>query len=105
MEPINKERQKKRYDEAFKRGAVDIFINSGKAAKQIASELGVSTWNLRDWKKAYGPKMPVVARTTEQLEAEVQTLRRELLRVKTQRDILKKTLGIFSTHDGNDSNG
>ncbi len=37
-----------------------------------------------------------VARTLEQAEAENRALREELQRVKNQRDILKKTLGIIS---------
>jgi transposase len=105
METPNRTTPKKKYDAAFKRAAVDMLINSGRKAKQIASELGVSTWNLRDWKKVYGPKTPVVRRSAAELEAQVQELRQELLRVKTQRDILKKTLGILSTPDDKGSNG
>lgn len=104
METTNRT-PKKKYDEAFKRSAVDMLINSGKKVKQIASELGVSTWNLRDWKKVYGPKKPMVRRSTTELEAENHELRQELMRVKNQRDILKKTLGILSAHDDKGING
>ena len=69
-----------------------------------AAELGVSPWNLRDWKERYAPKAPAIARTPVELEAQVRELQKELLRVKTQRDILKKTLGILSTPSDNDSN-
>lgn len=85
----------RRFDEAFKRTAVEHWLSSGKKAAQIASELGVSVWNLRDWKKRYGPA-PGPAKTMAQLEAENQALRQELLRAQQQRDILKKTLGILS---------
>ena len=102
MEPMNKVR--KRYDESFKRSAVDLLLTSGKPIKQIASELGVSSWNLRDWKRRFAPKAPAIARTSAELEAQVRELQKELLRVKTQRDILKKTLGILSTPSDNDSN-
>ena len=103
MEPENRA-PKKKYEESFKKAAVDLLISSGKKPKQIANELGISTWNLRDWKKVYGPKM-LVRRSATELETEVQELRRELMRVKTQRDILKKTLGILSTPEDKDSNG
>ena len=46
-----------------------------------------------DWRERYGPSAP--AKTTEQLEAELRTLRRENDSLRTQRDILKKTLGIL----------
>jgi transposase len=94
----------KRHDEAFKRAAVELLVTSGKPVKQIAAELGVSIWNLRDWKKRYLPAEPAPARSLEQVEAENRVLREELQRVKNQRDILKKTLGIISAPPDNDLN-
>lgn len=87
---------KVRHDETFKRAAVELLVSSGKRPKQIAQELGVSIWNLRDWKKRYAPVATGAGRTLAQAEAENRTLREELQRVKIQRDILKKTLGIIS---------
>jgi len=37
-----------------------------------------------------------VPETPEELKREIQQLRKELARVTTQRDILKKTMGILS---------
>ena len=79
------------------------MVNSDKPPKQVAQELGVSVWNLRDWKKRYLPAPPGPSRTLEQAEAENRALREELQRVKNQRDILKKTLGIISAPPDNDS--
>ena len=93
----------KRYDEAFKRSAVELLLSSGKSIKQIAVELGITTWTLRDWKKRFGPPS-AAALSPDELQAENLRLRQELLRVKSQRDILKKTLGILSTPGDNDSN-
>jgi transposase len=95
---------KRRYDEAFKRAAVELLVNSGKPIKQIAAELGVSIWNLRDWKRRFLPAEPKPTRSLEQAEAENRALREELQRVKSQRDILKKTLGIISAPPDNGSN-
>jgi transposase-like protein len=92
---------KRRHDEAFKRSAVELLVSSGKPARQIAAELGVSSWNLRDWKKRYHPVAAGAARTVAELERENRTLREELQRVKNQRDILKKTLGILSAPPDN----
>jgi transposase-like protein len=96
------ERKFKRYDEAFKRAAVELLLTSGKSIKQIATELGITTWTLRDWKKRFGPPSSS-ALSADELQVENQRLRQELLRIKTQRDILKKTLGILSTANDNDS--
>lgn len=46
-----------------------------KPIKLLAQELGVSHWNLRDWKKRYGPRAPL--RSGEVLEAELQALKFE----------------------------
>ncbi|MEO6742085.1 MAG: transposase [Chthoniobacteraceae bacterium] len=45
--------KRRRYDEQFKRDAVAL-LESGRSATQLARELGVSQWNLRDWKEIFG---------------------------------------------------
>jgi transposase len=85
--------QTKRYDEAFKRQAVENWIRSGRSGTQIARELGLSYPTLKEWKRRYwGDATPQRA----DLEAENRALRAELARVREQRDILKKSLGILS---------
>ena len=83
----------KRYEEAFKRQAVEHWLRSGKTGAQIAKELGMSYPSLKEWKRRYGGS---AAPQRADLEAEVRALRAELGRVREQRDILKKTLGILS---------
>jgi hypothetical protein len=56
---------------------------------------------LRDWKKCYGPPAPI--RSHDVLEAELRALRRENERLRVQRDILKKTLGILVEPGANGS--
>lgn len=83
----------KRYDETFKRQAVENWLRSSKPGTQVAHELGVSYPALKEWKRRYyGDTNPVRA----DLEAENRALKAELQRVREQRDILKKTLGILS---------
>jgi transposase len=83
----------KRYDEAFKRQAVEHWIKSGQRGTQVAAEMGISYPSLKDWKRRYwGDAMPGGA----DLAAENRALKAELARVREQRDILKKTLGILS---------
>ena len=91
---------RKRYTEEFRRSVVDNWLASGKTASEVSKEFGVNIWNLRDWKRRYGPSaVPLDAaepKTAEELARENQQLRRELARVTMQRDILKKTMGILS---------
>jgi len=85
--------QTKRYDEAFKRQAVENWIKTGQPGTQIAAELGVSYPSLKDWKRRYWGD--ATAQRAD-LETENRALKAELARVREQRDILKKTVGIFS---------
>ena len=85
--------QRKRYDGTFKQQAVENWIKTDKPGTQIAAELGISYPSLKEWKRRYtGDAMP--ARTD--LASENRALKAELARVREQRDILKKTLGIFT---------
>ena len=83
----------KRYEESFKRQAVEHWLRSGKNGTQIAKEMGVSYPSLKEWKRRYGGE---ATPQRADLEAENRALRAELARVREQRDILKKTLGILS---------
>ena len=87
----------KRYDEAFKREAVEHWLVSGKSGRQIAGELGINEQSLKVWKQQFkqGPAS-AVAPTLDALQAENGRLQRELRRAQEQRDILKKPLGIIS---------
>jgi transposase len=86
--------KRRNFNEAFKRDAVKLLLQSDKPLKQLAQDLGVSHWNLRDWKRCYGPPAPV--RSAEALQNELCALRRENEHLRAQRDILKKTLGILA---------
>ena len=91
----------KRYDETFKRQAVENWLRSGRPGTQLARELGVSYPSLKDWKRRYhGDLTP----DRPDLAAENRALKAELQRVREQRDILKKTLGILSEAPKNATN-
>ncbi len=87
-------RKRRSFDETFKRDAVALLSKGDRSRKQLAHDLGVSQWNLRDWQRQYGPPAPV--RSQEELAAEVRAQRREIERLRAQCDILKKTLGILA---------
>ena len=68
----------KRYEDGFKRQAVEHWLRRGKNGAQIAQELGISYPSLKDWKaRYYGDATP----ERDTLEAENRALRRELARV------------------------
>jgi transposase-like protein len=96
----NKVARSEAYTEEFKRSVITHWLESGKAAVKVAAEFGVKPWNLRDWRHKFAPaaKAPTdaIAETPEAMRCEIRRLRQELARVTSQREILKKTLGIVS---------
>ena len=93
---------RRKYDPVFKEETVAMWLKSGKTARQISGELGLTESRLYEWKKQYGPVSP--ASKAEQ-ENELAALRHENAILREQRDILKKTLGIISEPPKNASNG
>lgn len=88
---------KKTYDLEFKKQAVQLLISSGRPHAQVARELGVPVWCLRDWRKRLQPQLAQQPETLEALRVRLAQVERENLQLRQQRDILKKTLGIVST--------
>jgi transposase len=90
---------KKRYSEEFKRDAIRLQETSGKSVSEIERELGLSHNLLRQWKKRYqvnGTSNELERSAVEQLRTELRQAQRELEIVRQERDILKKTIRIFS---------
>ena len=94
------ERQPRRsFDKEFKLSAVKLVLESEKSVESIASELGVSSNTLFNWKRKYledaKNAFPGKGRMKPEDE-EVWRVKKELLRVTMERDILKKALGHFA---------
>jgi transposase len=87
---------KKSYDTEFKKQAVQMLIRSGRPMAQIARELGVDVWALREWKKRLQPELSKQPETLEVMRVRIAQLERDNSQLREQRDILKKTLGIVS---------
>ena len=96
---------KRQFDEAFRRNAVALIESSGRSLKEIATELGVSHWNLRDWTKKHGRNRPVPAATPVEMQREMARLRRENQSLQARCEVLKKALGILAEPSSNASNG
>ena len=91
------ERNKRNYDEEFKRQAVRLYFEQGKSYRVLRAELGVPEATLAGWVNSgkYHQGQSGKAIDTETL-AELKKLRAELLDIREERDILKKALAIFS---------
>lgn len=91
----------KTYTAEFKCEAVRLAQTSGKPIAQIARELGVADSSIHQWRKELAERgteaFPGSGHQTA-LEEENRRLKRELERTRQERDILKKTVGLFA-HD------
>jgi len=97
--------EKKRYSEEFRRNAVALMESSEEPLVKIAEQLGVSHWNLRDWRKQYGKavsgRKAGKGAGSAEAASELARLRRENESLKVRCDVLKKALGILAEPSGN----
>ena len=103
---------RRKFDETFKREAVNNWLASGKSAEVIAQELGINSNRLYAWKQCFAPadaggKAAAGAKpgTPADLQAQLNAALRENRHLREQRDILKKTLAILSEPSPNAMNG
>src|SRR3954463_16657534 len=96
-------RPRRHFDEQFRRDAVALCKSSDRPLNEIARQLGVTHWNLRDWLKADRKKHQCATPTTEQLQRVIARLQQENESLQAQRDILKKAMGILAKPNRNAS--
>lgn len=90
---------RRKFGAEFKREAVRQALHPGNTVATVAQDLGVHESVLRRWIKEYGAgsagkatERPLKNAQTQEIER----LKRELARVKMERDIIKKALGYFA---------
>jgi len=86
----------RKYDEEFKRNAVELCRTSGKTTSQIAQDLGINSSMLRRWQREqskYGERaFPGIGKQMHgtDLEEEKPPSKKELAIAQEELDILKK---------------
>jgi transposase len=91
---------RRKYDKEFKREAARLVLEEGRPAAEVERNLGtgsnmVSRW-VREFREDPEYSFPGQGKMKEP-EQELHDLKKELERVKRERDILKKAVAIFST--------
>jgi transposase len=92
-------RRRRTYDKQFKLEAVRLYMEEGLSTKYVEQKLGIGKGVVYDWIKRFGDNSDhtrYIEGDSTQRDNELQKLRRELVRVKRERDILKKAIVIFS---------
>jgi len=83
----------------FKISTVKLVLDSGKSVESIASELGISSNTLFNWKRKYLEDAQNAFPGKGHFKAEQEEIRKrdkEIARLKMERDILKKALAFFA---------
>jgi transposase len=104
-EPNTVPQTKPAYTDEYKREVIAHMASTGQSLKQTAAHFGVSANSLREWKRRAGAPLgalPLVA-STETPEAELRRLRKENRELQARCEILKKTVGIFSSPSSSDT--
>ena len=97
-------KERRFFTDEFKQEAVALLESSGRPLEHIAKELDIQPSVLRNWRRRGRPGGPPQLPTqpaaaplaSGDQAAEIARLKRELERVRMERDILKKTVSIFS---------
>jgi transposase len=90
-------RTRRQFTPEFKAQAVQRLLESGKPLSEIATELGVSSGQLSQWRNeqlAAGSAEALAVRKAEQVET--QRLKREVKRLEEEVEILRKAAAFFA---------
>jgi transposase len=90
---------RRRFDRAFKLEAVKLVRERGVSAAQAARDLDVHENVLRKWVKDFAADPQHAFPGQGQMkpeQQEIERLRREVIRLKAERDILKKATAFFA---------
>ena len=87
-------RNRRRFTPEFKAEAVSLVEASGGNIAAVAKELGIYDSTLGNWVRQFREQAEGAPSVEER--AEIRDLKRELDRVKRERDILAKAVAFFS---------
>lgn len=101
MEQSQSKKPRRRFDQQFKVDAVRMSEEGGKKVAEVARNLGVTRSQLDRWRRELRATSSVQAAfpgngNLSADKKELEEMRRELARVKEEREILKKAMAVFS---------
>ena len=91
--------ERRKFTREFKLEAVKLIRERGVTVAQASRDLGVHATVLRNWVKAFANDAQHAFPGHGQMkpeEAEIARLRREVIKLKAERDILKKAAAYFA---------
>jgi transposase len=90
-------KKRNRHTEEFKREAVRLMLSRGeRTVADVARSVGVTDGDLHRWRDKYGGAVRVTGSIPETPEQEIKRLRKEVERLRMEREILKKAAAFFA---------
>lgn len=86
----------KTYPLEFKQSSAKLAAESDQSISQTAKDLGINETTLYGWVNKFHPNQKDEPGKKDELSEEVRRLRRENIRLKQERDILKKAAAYFA---------
>jgi transposase len=90
--------ERRKFSKQFKLEAVRRLLEDDRKVSDVARELAISPGLLSNWKATYLLDEEPEKLPHETPENEIRRLRRELDRVRQERDFLKKAVAFFAQH-------
>ena len=88
-------RKYRKFDEDFKAGAVQLVEQTGRPIAQIARELGINEGTLGNWVAKARAHRDGTAELTPDERAELAQLRKDVVELRMQRDVLKRSVALW----------
>src|SRR5712691_10323996 len=82
--------KRRRFDQDFKDGAVRIVRDTGKSIAEVARDLGINEGTLGNWVNRDKSRRGESDELSESERQELQRLRKEVVELSMQRDVLKR---------------
>ena len=94
----NGKKPRRTFSDEFKRDAVNLVVVEGYSFSAAARAVGVSYSVFRKWYDKFAPAPEPCGpdATVEELQSEVERLRKELRQAELEREILKKATAYFA---------
>jgi len=90
--------QRRKYSKEFKQEAVELTRHPGVSAAQVARELGINANMLGRWRREFEEQGKSAFRGQGHMhDEEMARLKRELSRIRKERDFLKDAAAFFAS--------
>jgi len=96
MSERSEKRVRRIHSDEYRRNAVSLVDDQDYTEEQAARELGLNESLLRTWRKKYGKAASSESGISESDQEELDRLRKEVTRLRMERDILRKATAFFA---------